>query len=280
LVLEIESKIMKYRIISLANKSKVRLDKVKRWFNYRSLRRRVIKENKELEWAMSHFPDTTKDAVNIVKLQAMKPTSEVSYAPVSGEFYIVNNDKYIILTKHQINVINGRYNYPVEIPEEMGYYLDKYLKRIVERKRIKIKKEIEGKITRSLKNILAEVKEVPVNEVLEKWGKIGMLDEISDEYKPKLANQFEDMAIFLLSQKDESKYKNLEAIIFPVVRRIGIPRNFKDIEPKELLDDIGKIMNTNDYKVTEASVMNSCYNNIDGEAHMVDYIISAYIDEE
>jgi len=150
---------MKYRIISLKNKFKVRLDKVKRWFIYRSLRRKVIKENEELEWAMSHFPDGAKDGVDIVKTQAIKPTTEIFYAPVSGEFYLVNNDKYIILTKHQINVVNGRFSHPVEIPEEMGYYLDKYLKRIVERRRIKIKREIEGKITRSLKSILAELKE-------------------------------------------------------------------------------------------------------------------------
>lgn len=135
------------------------LTKIKLWGKYRSLRSKVLTKRKELEKALLEFPDEARTTVDIVKLQAKKLSSEVLYAPVSGEFYITNDDKYIILKSHSVNIINGLYNYYVDIPYEAQEYLDKYLKRIVERKRSKIKRHIESKITRSLNDILEHVKE-------------------------------------------------------------------------------------------------------------------------
>ena len=132
---------------------------IKRLFKYHSLRRNVKSKQRELEKAISAYPEEARTTIDIVKLQAKKPKTEVLYAPVSGEFYISSGDKYIILKKYSINIINGVYSYYVDIPCEGQEYLDKYLKRIVERKRSTIKKHIESKITRSLNDILEHVKE-------------------------------------------------------------------------------------------------------------------------
>jgi len=135
------------------------INKIKLWAKYRSLRDKVLRQRRLLEKVLSEFPDEARTTLDIVKIQAKKKSSEVLYAPVSGEFYITNSDKFIILKSHSVNIINGLYNYYIDIPYEAQEYLDKYLKRIVERKRSKIKKQIESKITRSLNDILEHVKE-------------------------------------------------------------------------------------------------------------------------
>lgn len=145
--------------IRFLNELKALFDIIKRWFKYRSLRKTVKFKHIELEGALCRYPDEVRIAIEIVKLQAKKNASEVLYAPVSGEFYITNEDKFIILKNQSINIINGLYNYYIAIPYETQEYLDKYLKRIVERKRSKIKRQIESNITRSLNDILEHVKE-------------------------------------------------------------------------------------------------------------------------
>lgn len=145
--------------IRFLNELKALFDIIKRWFKYRSLRKTVKFKHIELEGALCRYPDEVRITIEIVKLQAKKNSSEVLYAPVSGEFYITNEDKFIILKNQSINIINGLYNYYIAIPYETQEYLDKYLKRIVERKRSKIKRQIESKITRSLNDILEHVKE-------------------------------------------------------------------------------------------------------------------------
>lgn len=145
--------------ILIFNEIKRLIDIIKIWFKYRSLRKKVKFNNIELQKALSRFPSEARTTLDIVKLQAKKNSSEVLYAPVSGEFYITNDNKYIILKSHSVSIINGLYSYYIEIPYEAQEYLDKYLKRIVERKRSKIKRQIESKITRSLNDILEHVKE-------------------------------------------------------------------------------------------------------------------------
>jgi len=145
--------------IRILNEFKRLFDIIKIWMKYRSLRKTVKFKRTELEKALHRYPDEVRTTIEILKLQAKKYSSEVLYAPVSGEFYITNEDKFIILKNHSVNIINGLYNYYIDIPYEAQEYLDKYLKRIVERKRSKIKRQIESKITRSLNDILEHVKE-------------------------------------------------------------------------------------------------------------------------
>jgi hypothetical protein len=113
----------------------------------------------EMHERMQRFADSDM-AFAIVKALAVKKGSEVMYAPVSSEFYIVNEieDQFAILTSYSLLIINGVYQYHVEMPEESTLYLAKYLKRIIERKRMKVKRKIESKVDNSLKTILEKVK--------------------------------------------------------------------------------------------------------------------------
>ena len=126
---------------------------IRRWYAYYILRNKSKDEQYSLKRAMEMCEDC-KTAFEIIKLQARNIESKIDFAPMSGEFYITNNDQYIILTNNSARIINGVYHYDVEMPSEVTHYLDKYLKRIVERRRHKVKQHIESKIDRSLKDIL------------------------------------------------------------------------------------------------------------------------------
>lgn len=131
---------------------------IKRWFMYKILRARVKQNIKELNRSMEFYPESMT-AFEIVKIQSRKITSEIMYAPVSCEFYISNDEKHIIMKNMSISIVNGIYHYYVDMPSEAIKYLDKYLKRIVERRRSKTKKQIESKIIRSLTHILEILKD-------------------------------------------------------------------------------------------------------------------------
>jgi len=127
---------------------------IRRWYAYRILRSKVKKDLYELNRAIDRGEEDCKTAFQIIKIQARNAGSKIDFAPMSGEFYITNNDQYIILTSKSARIINGVYHYDVRMPQEVTHYLDKYLKRIVERRRLTVKQHIESKIDRSLKDIL------------------------------------------------------------------------------------------------------------------------------
>lgn len=130
---------------------------IRRWFKYRRLRAQIRGEQYDLQRNMSKYPKCDT-AFEIVKEQARKSDSKIEFAPNSGEFYITNdNDQYIIMTADYVRVINGIYHYDVSMSVESTQYLDKYLKRIVERRRSRSKKYIESKISNSLDHILTRV---------------------------------------------------------------------------------------------------------------------------
>lgn len=114
-----------------------------------------------------------------------------------------------------------------------------------------------------------------MDKVLEKYEVVGLLDGVSDENKPKLANQFEAIFKFITTQPTKSKYRIIEDLIFPIARRILESTNFEYIKPKELSDRILSIMNTNEYKSNKANIIS--YNEIDGEAELTLYVIERYL---
>lgn len=134
------------------------LNNLKRWVLYKALRANIKRRNKELNRSMELYPES-KTAFEITKIQCRKNSAEVEYAPVSHEFYISNGEKHIILKQNSISMINGVYHYYVDMPSDSMKYLDKYIKRILERRRSKKKKKIESNIIRSLSNILENLKD-------------------------------------------------------------------------------------------------------------------------
>lgn len=130
---------------------------IRRWHIYSKLRSNVKQELRTLAQALSDYDDSDT-VLEIVKVQSRRMDSKIDFAPVSGEFYISNsNEQYIIVTSTRVRIINGVYHYDVQMPGAATHYLDKYLKRIVERRRAKIKRHMESKIDNSLKNILNKI---------------------------------------------------------------------------------------------------------------------------
>ena len=118
-----------------------------------------------------------------------------------------------------------------------------------------------------------------MDKVLGKWEELGFLDGISDENKPKLANQFQGIFTFMTTRPTKSKYDIIEALIFPIARKILESTEFDYIEPIELSDRVLSIMSTNEYKANEAELLGACYNTIDGEAEMTHYVIERYLED-
>jgi len=116
-----------------------------------------------------------------------------------------------------------------------------------------------------------------MDKVLEKYEELGFLEGVSDENKPKLANQFEGIFKFMTTRPTNSKYEIIEVLIFPIARKILESTDFEYIEPKELSDKVLSIMSTDEYKSNKVILFDSSYNKIDGEAELTLYVIERYI---
>ena len=119
-----------------------------------------------------------------------------------------------------------------------------------------------------------------MDELTQKWEDYGLLDGLSEEDKPKLAAQYEDMANFLmpLEKEGETKYDKLITISFPILRRVGESCGYEGINSKELLDKVLIIMGSSGYKLMECGL--NCYNDIDCESYLINYIIETYIGKD
>ena len=157
---------MRMRLIDKVNASLESSTRgIRRWLKYRKLRATVKREQYDLHRNMHLYPKCDT-AFEIVKEQSRKVDSKIEFAPNSGEFYITNaNEQYIIMTAQYVRVINGIYHYDVNMSGEATQYLDKYLKRIVERRRAAKKRFIESKISNSLDHILDRVKSQEVKSL-------------------------------------------------------------------------------------------------------------------
>jgi len=116
-----------------------------------------------------------------------------------------------------------------------------------------------------------------MDKVLEKWDKLGFLVGIeSDENKMTLANHYEELANFIISAKKE--HDEMSTLAFPIIRRVLDRTDFKyEISVKEFVLSCTDIMKTTEYQCTLATLLPTCYNNIDAEAEMAEYVVEEYI---
>ncbi len=116
-----------------------------------------------------------------------------------------------------------------------------------------------------------------MSKVLEKWDDLGFLDGMeSDDNKMILANHYEELANFIISAKKE--YNEMSTLAFPIIRRVLVETDFKyEINIKEFVLSCKDIMKTTEYQCTLAALTPNCYNNIDVEAEMAEYVVEEYI---
>lgn len=99
-----------------------------------------------------------KKGVNIFKTLAVQPDSEILMAPLSGKYYIRNEEIFIVLDLNRLSVINSVYHYDIYYNEAETRYLANYIRRIIERRREKLEKKMRSKIDKSLSHLESDVK--------------------------------------------------------------------------------------------------------------------------
>lgn len=99
-----------------------------------------------------------KKGVNIFKTLAVQPDSEILMAPLSGKYYIRNEEIFIVLDLNRLSVINSVYHYDIYYNEAETRYLANYIRRIIERRRDKLEKKMRSKIDKSLSHLESDVK--------------------------------------------------------------------------------------------------------------------------
>lgn len=130
---------------------------------YWHLRHQVKTNQRNVE--RSFIAKDQRIAYDIVRMQARKPIMDILIDPNSGEIYITDierrdrdkhgaNDQSIILSNSGVSIINGIYQYHVVLGGYAVHALDRYLKRIITRKRQRLKAKMEEKVEKSLATIL------------------------------------------------------------------------------------------------------------------------------
>jgi hypothetical protein len=85
-------------------------------------------------------------------------------APLSETYYIESDDIFIILNGDGLKLINGVYQYRIDLPETACRELSNKFRRALENRRKKMEKKMILKTQRSLKNILENLSDSPVEQ--------------------------------------------------------------------------------------------------------------------
>jgi|LakMenEpi03Aug12_release.lakeMendotaPanAssembly.Ray.scaffolds.fasta_scaffold80092_5 hypothetical protein len=102
--------------------------------------------------------------VGIFEKALVKPGVELLMAPLSETYYIESDDIFIILNGDGLKLINGVYQYRIDLPETACRELSNKFRRALENRRKKMEKKMILKTQRSLKNILENLSDSPVEQ--------------------------------------------------------------------------------------------------------------------
>lgn len=99
--------------------------------------------------------DYTNEALSICRKLASKPSSTLLISPISGKRYIKSDDNqiYIIIEGHLINIVNHSYSYVIPIEGRQKERLITMFDREVENRREAMESEIRLNIKHSLSDI-------------------------------------------------------------------------------------------------------------------------------
>lgn len=145
----------------------------RRWAIYRYRRAYLKVPYWTLGMDDSKLNDEQRLGIKIVKLLASKADSEILIAPISDRYYLKNGDLFVIVSNQQISIINSVYHYDIYNTDEINRHVIKYLRRVIENRRLRFEEQMRSKIERSLSNILVNLNE--------KFKKEAALDSILKE---------------------------------------------------------------------------------------------------
>lgn len=102
--------------------------------------------------------ETQASIVRIYRRLLFKPDSELLVAPLSGKKYLKWKDVTAIIAYGAIVIVNHKYYYSVDIPDDVAKRLIYHFDIQVEKKRTKMENELTANINSSLSSILHEIK--------------------------------------------------------------------------------------------------------------------------
>jgi hypothetical protein len=102
--------------------------------------------------------------IGIFEKALIKSGVELLMAPLSETYYIESDDIFIILNREGLKLINGVYQYRIDLPETACRELSNKFLRALENRRKKMEKKMILKTQRSLKNILEHLSDSPVEQ--------------------------------------------------------------------------------------------------------------------
>ena len=99
--------------------------------------------------------DYEREALAICKKLASKKSSTLLLSPISGKRYIKSEDNqiYIIIDGHLVNIVNHSYSYIIPVEGKQHERLLRMFDKEVEARREVMEAEIRSNITHSLSNI-------------------------------------------------------------------------------------------------------------------------------
>ena len=128
-----------------------------RWLKYRFARAYAKLPKSSKSFDPSQLNDEQRASVKIVKILAVQPDSEILMAPITDRYFIKNEEIFIVIDVNRITIINSVYHYDIYVNSITTDYLVRFIRRIIERRRNLMEKEMRSKIERSLDHIVADL---------------------------------------------------------------------------------------------------------------------------
>lgn len=100
-----------------------------------------------------------KNGIRIAKILAVQPSSEILMAPISDRYFIKNQEIFIVIDLNRITIINSVYHYDIYISDRTTEQLILFIRRIIEKRRNLMEKEMLSKIEKSLDHIVINLTE-------------------------------------------------------------------------------------------------------------------------
>lgn len=126
----------------------IRWRRFTRWFSSR------LEKNFSQQWELS---DSQKMAIRIFEKSLSVKDADLLLAPLSDTIYIEVQDIFIILEGRQLKIINGKYQYDIQLPDKEQQKLYDSFRKTLEKRRKQMEIKIISKTNRSLTNILEDI---------------------------------------------------------------------------------------------------------------------------
>lgn len=139
-----------------------------------SQKRRIIRWRRFTKWIhrglekkfsyQDDLTDSQKMGIRIFEKSLSVKDAELLLAPLSDTIYIEVEDIFIILEGRHLKIINGKYQYDIQLPDKVHQKLYDFFRKTLEKRRKQMEFKITSKTNRSLNNILEDIELIKENK--------------------------------------------------------------------------------------------------------------------